>query len=68
MNIWQGLGIFVLGCFVGAFVGVFVLALCQISASADKRMERAALERYKREKKEAESSRLTPEGGTKADG
>ncbi|MBE0699672.1 MAG: DUF3789 domain-containing protein [Anaerolineaceae bacterium] len=55
MNIWQGLGLFVLGCFVGAFVGIFVLALCQVAASADRHIERAALERYEREAKEDSS-------------
>ncbi len=55
MIIWQVLGIFVLGCLVGAFVGVLVIALCQVAASADRRIERMALERYEREKKEAEN-------------
>ena len=54
MNIWQGLGIFVLGCFVGVLVGIMIIALCQVSASADKHIERMALERYKQEKKEAD--------------
>ena len=52
MNFWQGFGIFVLGCFVGAFVMIFVLSLRNIAASADRHIERAALERYEREAKE----------------
>ena len=56
MSIWQGLGIFFFGCLVGAFVGVLVIALCQVAASADRRIERMALERYEREKAEAEST------------
>ena len=58
MSIWQGLGIFVLGCFVGAFVGVFVLALCQVAASADRHIERSILERYKKEKEQDSGLRL----------
>lgn len=68
MNIWHELGIFVLGCFVGANVGILILALCKAAGDADRLIEKQMLERYKREKKEAESSRLTPQGGAKADG
>ena len=49
---------FILGCFVGAFAMILVLSLCNIAASADRHIEMAALERYKREKAEAESSRV----------
>lgn len=56
MSIWQGLGIFFLGCLVGAFIGVAIIAFCQVAASADRHIEKMALERYEREKAEAEAS------------
>jgi ABC-type lipoprotein release transport system permease subunit len=52
MNFWNGLLIFVLGCMVGAFVGILIIAMCQVAASADRRIEKMALERYEREKEE----------------
>jgi hypothetical protein len=52
MNFWNGLLIFVLGCMVGAFVGILIIAMCQVAASADRRIEKMALERYEREKAE----------------
>jgi hypothetical protein len=29
MNFWNGLLIFVLGCMVGAFVGILIIAMCR---------------------------------------
>jgi hypothetical protein len=36
MSIWQGLGIFFLGCFVGANVGILILGLCKAAGDADR--------------------------------
>lgn len=52
MNFWNGLLIFVLGCMVGTFVGILIIAMCSAAASADRRIEKMALERYEREKAE----------------
>lgn len=61
MNIWQVLGIFVIGCFVGANVGLLILALCSAAGNADRMIEKQILERYEKEKK-AYCSQLTDDG------
>ena len=48
--------LFILGCFVGSFMTILVLALCNVAGSADRQMERFALERYEREKAEEEAN------------
>lgn len=45
---------FILGFFVGGFLAVLVLSLCNMAASADHLQERMTLERHEREKAEAE--------------
>lgn len=48
--------LFILGFFVGGFIAVLVLSLCNIAASADRQNERFIMERYEREKAKAEAN------------
>ena len=58
MVLWKVLLIFGFGCFVGAFVGMTIFALCQVASSADRHLEKMALDRYEKEKKEDQDSGL----------
>lgn len=49
VNMW----LFILGCFVGSFMTIMILALCNVAGEADRHIDRMALEKYEREKAEA---------------
>lgn len=58
MSVWQVLGIFVLGVFVGEFVFFIILALCSAAGNADRLIEKQILERYEREKNQDSRLRI----------
>jgi hypothetical protein len=58
MNFWQGLGIFVVGCFVGVFGMFIILALCSAAGDADRLIEKQILERYEQEKNQDSRLRI----------